>query len=88
MRTLLAKPARGAFLGERTHPLAHVLRGERGAAQLDQLLFDVGRELALSVEQRCDHALVAELRERRVARQLARQLERQRLQAARPAPRA
>ena len=41
-RLMLApRPARRAFLGERAHALAHVLRGERRAAQLDQLPLDV-----------------------------------------------
>src|SRR4029077_8333744 len=53
---------------------------EGGAAQLDQLLFDRRRELALGVEQRGDHALVAELRQRRVAGQLARHVQRDRLE--------
>ena len=69
-------PARGPALGEGAHALAHVLRGERGPAQLDQLLLDVLRQLALGGEQRGDHALVAGLRERGVAGQLAGQLER------------
>ena len=37
-------------------------------------------QLALRAQQGCDHALVAELGQRRVARQLARQLERRRLE--------
>ena len=57
----LSDPAtpRRALLGERAHALAEVLGGEAGAAQLDQLLLDLGVERRLRVEHRADHALVA-----------------------------
>ncbi len=57
---LFAAPARRALLGERAHPLAHVLRGERGLAQLDQLAprRRPGARPRLRSSAR-DHALVA-----------------------------
>ena len=67
---LAAGPASGAPLGEGAHPLAHVLRREGRAAQLDQLRLDAGVELALGGQQRGDHALVAALAQWRVAGQL------------------
>src|SRR6516165_1169003 len=77
---LFVSPARGPFLGEGPHPLAHVPRCERGAAERGQLLLHARGQLSLCVEQRGDHALVPPLGERRVAGQLGRQLERERVQ--------
>ena len=79
----LPAPARRAFLGERAHPLAHVLRGERGAAQLDQLLLDLRRRArprrraARRSRACCPSAPAAR------CRQLARQLERDRVELVR-----
>src|SRR5206468_11977919 len=74
VRTPLAPlPAGSSALGEGAHPLAHVLRGERRAAKLDELLFDLLGELTTSGQQLLDHPLVADLRERDVGRELARE---------------
>src|SRR4051794_680726 len=70
-----ALPARVALLPERAHALLEVLRREAGAPQLDELALDVGVERVARVEQRGDHALVARQRLRRVAADLAGQVQ-------------
>ena len=72
-RELVAAPVRRALLGERRHPLAQIVRGERGAAQLDQLALDLLGQGVAGLQQGRDHALVADLRQGRVGGQLDRE---------------
>src|SRR6267154_2454343 len=57
-------PTGRALLRERAHGLAEVLRGQRGAAQLEQLALDALVELAAPCEQLPNHPLVAALGDR------------------------
>src|SRR4051794_39797887 len=76
-------PARRALLGERAHALAHVLRPEARAAQLDELALDVGIEVRAPAKQLADDALVAADAERRVRGELLGPIERLLVEVAR-----
>jgi hypothetical protein len=70
----------GALLGEGAHPLAHVLGGKGGLAQLDQLRLDILRQVARGAQQLGDHALVAFLRQGGIRGKLRGELQAQSLQ--------
>ncbi len=74
-------PDRFALLREGRHALAEVLRAEAGLAQLDQLALLLRCEAGVGVE-RVDCVLVAAHRERRVGRDLRRELHRGGLEVA------
>src|SRR5215213_9008985 len=78
-RALAPAPDRLALLRERTHALAEVLGAEARLAQLDQLALELLGEPR--VAQRPQDTLVAGERERRVAGDLARDLEHALLEA-------
>src|SRR6478609_4296705 len=68
-------PFRSALVGERAHALEEVVGGEAGLPQRDQLALGLAVERALGGQQLADHALVAGQRERRVGRDLRRELD-------------